>query len=320
MNTFKWLLKREFWENKGAFLWTPITIGVVMTGFIVISLAIALLGLSHGMEINGVQVNDLAKTVTPEQRAVFANRFVFGYASLTVPILVAFGFCGFFYCLSALYDERKDRSVLFWKSLPLSDRDTVLSKVAMAVVVAPLIALVIAIATAFVAGFVICIAAAIAGVNIFGDVLTNAATYYLPFQLLGVLPVYALWALPTVGWLLMVSAWARTKPLLWALGVPLLTGMLVSWANKLFGFDWNVGWFWKTILGRLLGSVIPGSWMGFVSQLPKVDEAGGPGTAFGIGSSASWGLLASPNIWIGAALGAAMIYAAIRLRGLRDEG
>lgn len=320
MNTFKWLLKREFWEHKGAFFWTPVVIGVLMTGFIAVSLAIAVLGLSSGMEINGVQVNDLARVVTPEQRAAFANRFVFGYAGLTVPIFIAFGFCGFFYCLSALFDERKDRSVLFWKSLPLSDRDTVLSKVAMVVVVAPLIALVVAVATALIAGLFICIAAAIAGVNIFGDVLSNPATYYMPFQLLAVLPVYALWALPTIGWLLMVSAWARTKPLLWALGVPLLSGMLVAWANKMFGFDWNVGWFWKTILGRLLGSVIPGSWMSYVSQLPIVDEAGGPATAFGVGVSASWGLLASPNIWIGAALGAAMIYAAIRLRSTRDEG
>jgi ABC-2 type transport system permease protein len=244
---------------------------------------------------------------------------VSGYGAFIVPLSVSFGFCSFFYCLSTLFDERRDRSVLFWKSLPLSDRDTVLSKVAMVVVVAPLIAIAIAIATGLIAGLFICIAAAIAGVNIFSAVLTNSRTYAIPFMLLGTFPVYIFWALPTIGWLLLISAWARSKPFLWALGVPLLSGVLVTWINKMFGFGWDVAWFWKTIVGRLLGSVIPGSWMGFVPPLDIAGQ-GSPSTLFGFATSMSWGLFANPNIWIGGALGAAMIYAAIRLRGLRDEG
>ena len=62
---------------------------------------------------------------------------------------MVFGFVVFFYCLGALYDERKDRSVLFWKSLPMSDRETVLSKVASAIVVAPLIAIAAGLVTMF---------------------------------------------------------------------------------------------------------------------------------------------------------------------------
>ena len=56
------------------------------------------------------------------------------------------GFVVFFYCLGSLYDERKDRSVLFWKSLPVSDRDTVLSKALSALVVAPTLAIAVGIA------------------------------------------------------------------------------------------------------------------------------------------------------------------------------
>ena len=50
---------------------------------------------------------------------------------------IVLGVVVFFFCLGALFDDRKDRSVLFWKSLPISDQATVLSKVAMALVVAP---------------------------------------------------------------------------------------------------------------------------------------------------------------------------------------
>src|SRR3546814_12295425 len=63
------------------------------------------------------------------------------FLSSSWPFIVL-AFVVFFYCLGALYDERKDRSVLFWKSLPVSDAQTVLSKVASAVVVAPVLAVI----------------------------------------------------------------------------------------------------------------------------------------------------------------------------------
>ena len=320
MNTFKWLLKREFWEHKGAFFWTPVVLGALMTIFITVSLVIAVLGLGNGMRINGVEVSNLANVVTPLQKSEFASRFVFGYAGLSMPIFIGLGFCIFFFCLGSLFDERKDRSVLFWKSLPLSDSATVLSKVAMAIGIAPGIAMVVATITAILAGLLICLAAAAAGVNIFGEVLSNPATYLAPFQLVAMLPIYALWALPTIGWLLMVSAWARTKPFLWAIGVPVLTGTLISWANGMFRFEWNIGWFWTNIVGRLLGSVLPGSWLlPRAHSLPR-ENSHGAMTALSDVLTQSWQLLAGANIWIGVALGAAMIYMAIRLRGLRDEG
>ncbi len=320
MNTFKWLLKREFWEHKGGFFWMPIIVGAVMTIFIAISLLIATLGLKDGMEINGVAVSSLVSAATIEQKTAFASALVSRYAGLSMPILLALGVAVFFFCLGALYDERKDRSVLFWKSLPVSDRATVLSKVAMALGVAPAIALVVATITAVVSGLFICIGVAALGVNIFGEVLRNSATYLAPLQLAAMLPIYALWALPTIGWLLMVSAWARTKPLLWAIGVPLMTGVLLSWANSMFRFDWNMGWFWKDIIARLLGSVIPGSWVGQIGRnLPNEDAMRNPNALSEL-LIQSWQLLGGANIWIGAAIGVAMICAAIRLRGLRDEG
>ena len=195
MNTFKWLLKREFWEHKGGFFWTPVVVGALMTTFIAVSLVIAVLGLSNGMQINGVEVSNLANVVTPLQRTEFASRLVSGYTGLSMPIFIALGFCVFFFCLGALYDERRDRSVLFWKSLPLSDTATVLSKVAMALGVAPAIALAVATLTAIVAGFLICVAGAASGVNLFGEMLGSPGAYLAPLQMAAILPIYALWAL-----------------------------------------------------------------------------------------------------------------------------
>ena len=320
MNTFKWLLKREFWEHKGGFFWLPIVVGAIMTVIIAASLLFVVLGMQGGMKINGVAISSLAGVVGPEQKAEFASSLINGYAGLTMPILIALSICIFFFCLGALYDERRDRSVLFWKSLPLSDTATVLSKVAMALGVAPAIALAVATLTAIVAGFLICVAGAASGVNLFGEMLGSPGAYLAPLQMAAILPIYALWALPTIGWLMMVSAWARTKPLLWAIGVPIMTGTLLTWINVMFQFGWNMAWFWKNIIGRLLISVMPGSWLGSPrAALPSAD-AMRASSAMSDMLSHSWGLLAAPNLWIGVAIGAAMIYAAIRLRGSRDEG
>ena len=319
MKTFKWLLKREFWEHKGGFLWMPIIVGSIMSVFIAISLLIAVMGMKDGMQINGVSVSSLTNVVDPEQKADFAARLVGGYAGLSMPILMAVSVSIFFFCLGALYDERKDRSVLFWKSLPLSDSATVLSKVAMALGIAPVIGVVVSTLTAVLAGLLICLAAAMAGVNIFGEVLSNPDAYLAPVKLAAMLPIYALWSLPTIGWLLMVSAWSRTKPLLWAIGAPLLTGTLLSWINGMFQFSWDMGWFWKNIIGRLLASAIPGSWLG--QSIQSMSDEGAIRTSGATDLlTQSWHLLGGANIWIGAAFGGAMIYAAIRLRSWRDEG
>ena len=318
MNTMKWLVKREFWEHKGGFFWAPVVVGAIMTFFLAITLlAGVVMGTKHGFHVNGEDMHDLSGVMTAEQKAQFAHGLATGYMGVATPLIMVLGFMVFFYCLSALYDERKDRSVLFWKSLPISDQETVLSKLVMALGLAPLITLVAATITSVLSMFFICIAAAVMGVNLFVPVLSSSATYLAPFQMAATIPVYILWALPSVGWLMMVSAWSRTKPFLWAVGVPVLTGALISWFNAIFDYGWNVSWFWKHIVGRGLLSVAPGSWFGFNDSLqnsihsePKMSDL----------VAISWQSLATADLWIGAVLGAGMIYVAMRLRRYRDEG
>ena len=329
MNTMKWLVKREYWEHKGGFFWAPIVVAAIMTFFSAASLfTVVAMGTKHGFQtttVNGMTVStvtSLSKAMTPEQQVEATTALAYGYMGMSAPLFLVLAFVVFFFCLGSLFDERKDRSVLFWKSLPISDSATVLSKLALGLVVAPLITLVIATLMASTLLLLTCIAAAIAGLHVFGQVYGTAGLYLAPFQLAAILPVYVLWALPTVGWLMMVSAWARTKPFLWAVGAPLLAGALLSWFNIMFGFGLNTGWFWQHIVGRGLLSVMPGGWYAHHTIVNARDVTAGIHQNFDMGTILiqSWQALATADLWIGVAVGAAMIYAAIRLRRWRDEG
>jgi ABC-2 type transport system permease protein len=320
MNTMKWLLKREFWEHKGGFFWAPIIVSLIVT---VITAGSVLIGVTKGSEasikINGQVVTNLADRFSGEEKAAIVEQFASGYMASAVPLLFVLAFTVFFYCLNALYDERKDRSVLFWKSLPVTDGATVLSKIAMALGFAPIMAIFFGTILALLVVTFIGLGAAVMGVNIFGGVLSSSALYLAPLQTVAMLPIYALWALPTVGWLLMVGAWARSKPLLWAVGTPLLAVGLIAWFNKMLSFGWDINWMWKYIVGRGLLSITPGSWFAYspddVNRLSRMEHLD-----MGALLVRSWQQLATPNLWIGVAVGAAMIYVAIRLRRWKDEG
>jgi ABC-2 type transport system permease protein len=330
MNTMKWLVKREFWEHKGGFFWAPIVVGAIMTFFITATMFTAVaMGTRHGFSrtlINGRTVStvtDLSTAMTAEQLHEGVIAAASGYMGLSAPLFMVMAFVVFFFCLGTLFDERRDRSVLFWKSLPISDSATVLSKVAIALVVAPLITLAIATLMSLLLLVLGCIAAAMSGVHVGFQIFSTPALYLAPFQIAAMIPVYVLWALPTVGWLLMVSAWARTKPFLWAVGVPVLVGALLSWFNAMFNFGWNIAWFWQNIVMRGLLSAIPGAWFTHPGVLTGSDISAGiqqHSADMGTVLAQSWQVLATPDAWIGIAAGAAMIYAAIRLRRWRDEG
>ncbi len=321
MNTMKWLVKREYWEHKGGFFWTPAVVSAIMTLFLAITLIIAVtVGKHHGIHINGTTVSDLSGAMGEQDKAEAVASLVNGYMGTGAPLFMVLGFVVFFFSLGALFDERKDRSVLFWKSLPVSDGATVLSKVATALVLAPLITMVFATLVGLASLILITTAAALSGLNLYGAVFGSAQVYLAPFQMLALLPVYIVWALPTVGWLMMVSAWARTKPFLWAVGAPLLVAALLSWFNAMFNFNWNISWFWQHVVARGLASVAPGSWFLFVHPEDAARLAGHDHVDMGTMVTQSWRVLATTNAWIGAAIGAAMIYASVRLRRWKDEG
>lgn len=297
MNTMKWLIKREFWEHKGAFVWAPLVVGAM----------VFLLGatiLFYGQDTSS---------------AVISKNFsAFTMGITTVPILFVTYCVSLFYLAATMYDERKDRSILFWKSLPISDAATVLSKAAMALIVAPALAYIIAIGFGLLLLMLFAVAPPFSGQVSWGTLFDGVEL--VPLFLLGSIPVYALWALPTVGVLLLVSAWARSSPMRWVVSLPLVLGVCLSWLNHSFGFTDNMDWYWRVIISRGFLSNVPFSWL-VLNPSISLDSLRSPqGWENAARTFSSWRQLTTANLWIGVAAGSAMLYAAIRIRRWKDEG
>ena len=317
MKTMKWLIKRELWEHKGMLFWAP---AVIATLIAVLALGSIFMGHNINFNEEGQAVSVGTVTIEGAMRSKIVDTMSQAYMVSAMPVLMVLSFLVFFYCLGALHDERRDRSLLFWKSLPVSDFTTVMSKVLLAVVVAPLITIAIGTALSLLILLAACGAVLVHGTNLFGALLMAPDFYLTPLRLVGLLPVYILWALPTVGWLLMVSSMARSKVFLWAVGTPLVTSLLLVWAEKMLHFGFDASWFVTRIVDRILLGVIPGSWIIFESGSAalhhEAHQMAGADTIF----NASWSTLGGISVWIGVAAGVAMIAAAVWMRRRREEG
>jgi len=324
MKTMKWLLRREFWEHKGAMAWAPLIVGALM---VLLVGTMAVYGASQGKLTGNITIvrddagaTTISHAIPPEQLQQLAVTVSDMYIVAAQPLLLMMSVIAFFYCLSALHSERSDRSILFWKSLPVSDTQTVLSKVVTAIVVIPLIAIAAGIVVALLLLAIIGIVFAVNGVNLFGMVLSNPNFYLAPLRLIGLLPVYLVWALPTVGWLLMVSAWARSKVFLWAVGAPVIVVVIVKWADYLLQTGINIDWLVQNVIARGLAGLIPGNWLALTHVNPHALAGNNNIVATGNLFTESWMTLASPQAVIGAVAGVAMIVVAMRLRRWKDEG
>ena len=314
---FKWLIKREFWENRGGFFWAPVITGGI---FLVLNLILAVIGsiaARRSMDGGGFVIDD-----APEK----AHQIVGGIGDgmlLGGVILacVVLAFVVFFYALGTLYDDRRDRSVLFWKSLPVSDTHMVLSKLAWALVLAPLLAIGIGILIGVAMWLISALTITVNGLPAAHGVFTQSHPLRIIGGVVASLPVYMFWALPTIGWLMFCSAWARSKPFLWAVLVPVLACVVISMTTILPGVDIAHDKVWYTLVYRGLLSVAPGAWY------PAIDGAidtsasiNSPGNLAGaIDLARNWHAFASADLWIGVAVGIGFIAAAIRLRRWRDE-
>ncbi|MBS0556074.1 MAG: hypothetical protein JSR27_01520 [Proteobacteria bacterium] len=319
---FAWQVRREFWEHRGGFLWTPLIIACVMLAFVAMGLITAeLTARQHGFTMNGIQIDQLTSHLDAAQMAKFQGSMDVGLITMGFPIRIALFVVVFFYALGALYNDRADRSVLFWKSLPLSDTQSVLAKVAAGLIVAPAFAVLGMIVLQLGFLLIMTLFAAFHGVNVVPYIWSPTHLIAMWVKLAVLIPVNALWALPTMGWLLLCSAYARSKPFLWAVMLPVVAGVIITWMQLMQSFSLRSGWFWQHIIGRLLLSLVPESWINLDSL--RALEHAGDDPAGAIGNLFSFGAIAdqftSPNFLIGVAVGAAMIAAAIWLRRKRVE-
>jgi ABC-2 type transport system permease protein len=271
------------------------------------------------IRVGALDLGKLTSKIGPEEMRQVAGAVDLSLYTAAGWGLLVLAFVVFFYCLGSLYDDRKDRSVLFWKSLPLSDTQTVLSKVASATVVAPVLAVVAGLVTMI--GFLVLASVFVMlhGGNPITLLWGPGSPLLIAATMLAAVPVYALWVLPTVGWLMFCSAWARSKPFLWALMVPVFAGIFVSWFDLMQLFDLETSWFWKNIVARSLLSVMPGSWFD-VASLGATDLDGPAAVHNLINLRSIYSVLGTAQLWLGVLAGAALIAASIRLRRWRDEG
>lgn len=311
MNTMKWLIKREFWEHRGGFFWAPLIAGSIAVLFsLVAAVAGTMLGRQNGMQIHG---NDAE---IAEAMGAVGDVALLSGICIALTILA---FVVFFYCLGSLYDDRRDRSILFWKSLPLSDSQMVLSKLAWALFLAPLIALGVGMLIGLAFWIISMLTTTINGLPGAGSILVHSHPVRIMGSMLLMLPVQALWSLPTVGWLMFCSAWARRVPFLWAIMLPVLGCALVSFTDIFQGVEIPHDDLWYTIAFRGLLSAAPGSWA-LTLEGPGVDVDSPAQIPEFFSAAHTLELLGRADIWVGAVVGIALLFAATRMRRWRDEG
>jgi ABC-2 type transport system permease protein len=214
-------------------------------------------------------------------------------------ILTAF-IVGAFYCLDAPHGERRDRSILFWKSLPVSDRTTVLSKASIPLVVLPLYIFAIIVAAQMIILLLSTIVLLGSGPGL-ATLWTHVKFFQSTLALLYALTAIALWHAPLYGWLLLVSGWARRATFLWAV-LPLLAICVFE------QIAFRTSHFASLLTYRLIGWFTQAFVVQAKSNVP-ID----PLTALTPGK-----FLSTPGLWIGLVAAAIFLAAAVRLRRYRE--
>lgn len=276
-----WSIQRELWENRSIYIAPLVVAAVFLFGFL----------LSTVFRLPAI-IRGLPMMVPAKQQAEILAPYDFAAGVLMLTQMLV----GLFYSLDALHGERRDRSILFWKSLPVSDATTVLSKAAVPVIIVPLLAGVITVVV-YVAMFLLS-SAVVAGSGLSVDPMW--AQLPLLQLSLGILfhlvVVHGLWHAPFYGWFMLVSGWARRAVILWA-SLPWLA--LIAFEKIVFNSSHVAG----LLINRLAGDNMS---MGTGSM------------AMELGVHLGWArALISPGLWLGLLVTAGFLVAAARLRRYR---
>ncbi|MFQ5790383.1 MAG: ABC transporter permease [Acidobacteriota bacterium] len=276
-----WSVRRELWENRSLYL-APLAVAAVsLVGFFI--------GLIHLPERLPAA---LALSPIEHREAIEQPYVMVALMLMLIEMLVAV-----FYCLDALHGERRDRSVLFWKSLPVSDLTTVLSKASIPLLILPLLTCAVTVATQFIMLLVSRAVLASSGMS--------AATLWtrVPFvkisliNLFHLVAFHGLWYAPFYGWLLLVSAWSRRAPFLWATLPPVAIGVVEKIA-------FNTSYFAAMVQHRFMGSPEPAASAGRMTMDMLAPQPLGQ-------------FLTNPGLWLGLGVTAVFLFAAVQLRRYR---
>jgi ABC-2 type transport system permease protein len=307
-NNILMLIRREYWEHRSLWIAPLVVAGVLM----VISALGGVhynddgnfwLGSDHKLEQLPPEERDRIMeemNPKPEVREMIISSVL---AGLTVVQLITLGIVVFFYLLDTLLAERRDRSILFWKSLPVSDGEVVTSKALTALVTTPLLVYVVSAVMVLLCSGIISLRMMDLPFNLF----SFSAWLNVEAVVIGFIVMVVLWYLPIAGYLLVVSVWVRKNAFLWAVLPPvalLIIEKLVTHTN---------------VVGDFLGSRFAGFAFAMSPQnLRHMEDVGTDHLVL-----ESYRLIgqvfADYEIWVGMAAGLALIYLAVRIRRFRDD-
>ena len=276
-----WSVRRELWENRSLYLAPLAAAALILFGFMIYTIHLP-------AKVRAAALNPMQQHELIEQPYDLAALLI-----MATTLIVAV-----FYCLDALYGERRDRSILFWKSLPVSDTTTVLSKATIPVVVLPLITFAITVALQLIMlllSSAVLLGSGLSVATVWPRLGFFTMTLGLLYHLVG---MHGLGYAPIYGWLLMVSAWARRAPFLWATLPLLAIGIVEKIAFNTTHF--------AALLGYIIGG---GEHSG--SKATGMSAALMPHLTVGQ-------FLTSAGLWIGLGVTAIFLAAAVRLRRSRD--
>jgi len=281
MKAMMMLVRREFWEHR-MLLFAPITLCVI---FLVLC---ALAGANFDIGWMNFDGTSGAQQAMPRGFYLVMN-LVF-----TILLYALMAMVAFFYLCDCLYAERKDRSILFWKSLPVSDTMTVLSKLVVALVGVPLVVYGLALVTNALSWVIFMVTVD------FAPSRGPTALNWLKMNgyLLADVFVLALWFAPIAAYQLVVSVWVPRAVAVWTLLPP----VAVILGQKIFFDSWSIA---ELVRQRFGGFTI--------------NFGGGESPAAAIDAINAIPLLARADLWIGVAIAAVLVYVTIRIRRHSDD-
>jgi len=281
---FYWSVRRELWENRSLYLAPLIVAGVIVFGFM-----FSAIGLAERRRAVLLLDDPLQQRTAIEMP----------YSMAAMMIMFTAFIVGVFYCLDALHGERRERSILFWKSLPVSDFTTVLSKAVVAFVVVPAIAFVVIILTQLTIFLITSMVLLVHGMS---PASTLTHTHYFLNDLLFLygIVVLTIWHVPTYSWMLLVSGWARRAAFLWA---------ILPWVAIVFFERITFGtYYFYSFIKYRFGSPATTAFNFPDPKHPCLDSL----------SQLTLGrYLTTPGVWIGLAFGIVFLAIAIRMRRYR---
>jgi ABC-2 type transport system permease protein len=307
---FYWSVRRELWENRSLYMAPLAVAGLILFGFIISVFSLV----RHAKEMKAA--------LTPDS---LAATIILPYDIAAVTVILVSVIVGFFYSVNALYGERRERSILFWKSLPVSNLTTVLSKAFMPIIVLPVIVFAITVVLHVAMLLLNSVGRAAADMSV-SELWAHVPLVEMEIVLLYGVVTLALWHAPIYAYLIFVSGWAKKTPILWAVLPPVA---LIIVEKIAFGTEF---------VGRLISYRLGGAFDEAFSplvhtptrtvqnhavqnhaahgahhpiQIPTIPN-------IGLGQLDPMHFLSSPGLWFGLIVAAAFLAGAVWLRRTRE--